>query len=1187
LNLSPLRSTLSRFSSPLSRQARGGLDPSVLPYVPKVIQEEQQKARGLQPLQLVLDVLQRGQYLTANMADEIQQSLQNGTPLTEATANVLKAAFQGISGKRKGDWETLLFGGNIEGGGERPGWLPQSLKAGANEPLIRWGQEGSTGLAEGILRPRKLVGLAANIALDPTTYLTFGASKLATATAGKYAEDVLKLTVATMGPEDFAKLGLNFSQKVGKNVENVLKAVGSNDVARRYFADVYNKAYQNALRNPAEKVVQDIAPQLEVAGQRAAETPGLANLIEKMKPAEYAGAGERSMGFLGKQFATGVRQPWLPSRAWDTIKAHLDTTAPGRGKLADAWYAIMNTGPIGGIKQAFGIRNPYEQMLHLKAHRISELGIHTIAEQETQMAHQVLSKYDQQTVDAARNATIKAEADAAAAGLYKPDFAGDVAPFQVTNKLDTPIFQQYLGLKPEQVGKVKELLGDIERIKSRWRNEENAIVQKVGMPENAVSDRINYFPQGGVGSGEMGGNVVSAVRPGGGTGIAKHKHITVEQRVQNNAEMLKFLMGDQLKAAWTKAGELQPYDEFVRQFVIDHNLADTSLDLAEAYKLRAIAHAKFMAKYNLIDEFRQFGVPIQDAIQAVPGLQGALVTYGQGTSKIGLYKVNAPGFEQYLFDAPTAQAITNVSIPLSSDQGTRTLARAFNYFTTMWKGFVTMTPGFHIRNWIQNNLTGFIKFGPRWFDLRQTFGPVAAGVAYALHPEKYADLLKGSLKVSDGWIAQQLNKRVGDFSVKELADWARQAGTIGSRTQIAEEGIGIGTKVNPFSKGFVGFRYSKEVGDVVENSAKFQSFLMDYMDIARSARPEEDLASRLASQKQFLEYADGETKKWFLEYSDLTPFEQKVMRKIIPFYAWLRKNAANQLSGLVLYPETYSVIPKVRGALTNDEDFNYSLMPDYMKNMGYYPVGKTAAGTNIMRWANIALEDLNKIPVLFNEGRLTGATFTGDEMLSDIMANAHPLIKTFVEMVAGKDLYHKRDIRPFERAAPVFQYLNNAPGVIQFLDGAMRTAGFENGIRIQVHRDGKQIEMDGKVQRVLDTNLPALRTLDMMISTPEVLAEQIAPSVQTWIERVFGKTDYYTGLQELFQVISRVGGMKFAEVSQEEQAKLKEAQMKGRLSQLKAQAEKDQLANEARYLRSRKTSESRNKRLFGQYTRGR
>ena len=270
MNLSPLRSTLSRFSSPLAQ--KGGIDLSLAPYVPQVVAEEQQKQRGFQPLQMVLDVLQRGQYLTANMADEIQQSFQNGTPLGTATVNVLRAALQGISGKRKGDWETLLFGGNIVGGGQREGWLPENLKTGADEPLIRWGAEGSTGLAEGILRPKKLIGLAANVALDPTTYLTFGASKLAQATASRFAEDVLKLTVATMGPDDFAKLGLRFGEKVGKNVENVLKAVrgGGNDIAKRHFADIYNKAYQNALRNPSEKVMQDIAPKLEIAGQRAA-----------------------------------------------------------------------------------------------------------------------------------------------------------------------------------------------------------------------------------------------------------------------------------------------------------------------------------------------------------------------------------------------------------------------------------------------------------------------------------------------------------------------------------------------------------------------------------------------------------------------------------------------------------------------------------------------------------------------------------------------------------------------------------------------------------------------------------------------------------------------------------------------------------------------------------------------------
>jgi hypothetical protein len=434
--------------------------------------------------------------------------------------------------------------------------------------------------------------------------------------------------------------------------------------------------------------------------------------------------------------------------------------------------------------------------------------------------------------------------------------------------------------------------------------------------------------------------------------------------------------------------------------------------------------------------------------------------------------------------------------------------------------------------------------------------------------------------MSHPFVESVLNTRVGDspFTLKELVDWMKQNGTVGSMTQVSKEGVT--QKL---------FKPVRAINDFAENQAKIQSFLTDYSQMAKGTTLSENVAENLATHKQYLEFADKETKKWFIDYGDLTPFEQKIMKRIIPFYSWVRHNLANQLTGIVTLPETYSLIPKVRGALTDDEgQFNPALLPDYMKNVGYYPVGRTSQGTNIMRWANIALEDVNKIPVTFENGNPLRPQFTGGEILTDVFSNAHPILKTFVEQITGKDTFHRRDIRQYEIASPVFQYLNNAGPVIQFLDGAMRTVGFNNGLGMKIVNKpggGKEMVMNGKVQRFLDTNVPALRTLDLLISAPEAVAEQFNPAIENWIEKTTGKKDYYTGLEELFQVVSRVGGWKFKEVSQDEEAKIKEAELRAKLSAAKSQNETSKLAYAARNAKARRSNETRNRRMFGSYTR--
>jgi hypothetical protein len=1116
---------------------------------------------------MILDLLQRGQYLTANIADEIEESFRTGRPLGESTAEVLKAAFQGITGERKGDWETLLFGGNIEGtsdqAGERAGWIPGEW---GDEPLIKYGPEGATGLAGGMLRPRKLIGTAANILLDPTTYIGFGSTSASKATANKFAQDTLKLTLATMGPDDFAKLGVKFSEKVGKNIDDVATLISKTSIGKQFMEETYNKAFQTALRTPEKGLIKEIAPRVETALDRSVGNQGLSELISKMDFG-YGKAGERAFRLGGKEVGAGVRQPWAPTRAWDTIKASLEKTVPG-AKLKDAWWSVMNNGPIGEIKRALGIRNPYEQLIHVTKRRISDVGIHTMGEQEAAKFNQLFKGLDDETKEKAVKIMVSAE--------------GGTVP--VAERILDPGFQQLNEIAPEEISKFQGLFSKLKEVSDDWFAKEREAASIAGLPFE-TEPKIVYFPQK-QGAGATAGSQLGRGGPQGTgtTGFLKQKSMSVDQKIKNNAAVFDYLMHDKLVAAFGNSGVTTTYQEFLEDWVRRNQLTESAIDLQTAFTLRGMDHAKAMAKYNMIDEFRQFGIPIKDAIAAEPRLANSLKTWEEGTSRLGLYKVNVEGFQDYIFDEEVAKTLTNMGSLLSGGTSTEEFVKAFGWMTQWWKGFVLMTPGYHIRNWISNNVTGFLKYGPRWMNVQKYFGPVSVGTMYAMHPENYMDLITKQLNVKPGWVEKQLNSRVGDFSVRELADYTRQSGLLSTRTQAAGE---IGQAVQKSwmekvsAKRFAPFKVSQRLGDFNENTAKFQSFLMDYEDmVGKGGAAVGEVAERLATQKQYLEYADLEAKKWFIDYSDLTDWEKKTLAKVIPFYSWIRHNISNQLSGLALYPEMYSIIPKVRGAITNDEDFDYSIMPGYMENQGYYPIGQTAPGNYLMRWANIPLEDVNKIPIMFEEGNIFRPRLTFRETVDDIMAAAHPLLKTVVEMATGYDVFHKREIRPFERASPVFQYLSNSPKVITFLDGAMRLAGFEDGIKINVSRDGKEVRINGKVERFLTTNLPALRTLDILLSGTEVVAEGLDQKVEGWVERTFGKKDYYKGLEELFQITSPLAGIKFKEFNEDEQRKLKEAQLYAEAQKLKQRDAQDTMAKEIRSAKARKARETRNRRLF-------
>src|SRR5690606_31310069 len=74
-------------------------------------------------------------------------------------------------------------------------------------------------------------------------------------------------------------------------------------------------------------------------------------------------------------------------------------------------------------------------------------------------------------------------------------------------------------------------------------------------------------------------------------------------------------------------------------------------------------------------------------------------------------------------------------------------------------------------------------------------------------------------------------------------------------------------------------------------------------------------------------------KKYLFDYTDLTPTEQYVMKRIAPFYTWVRKNIPLQMEHLVTTPGKYSVPPKLMEAAESlqEEPYPGVAMPEWMQ----------------------------------------------------------------------------------------------------------------------------------------------------------------------------------------------------------------------------------------------------------------
>ncbi len=111
--------------------------------------------------------------------------------------------------------------------------------------------------------------------------------------------------------------------------------------------------------------------------------------------------------------------------------------------------------------------------------------------------------------------------------------------------------------------------------------------------------------------------------------------------------------------------------------------------------------------------------------------------------------------------------------------------------------------------------------------------------------------------------------------------------------------------------------------------------------------------------KQVMDEAAFEVKKWHPDGTDLTQFEQKYMRNIVPFYSWLRKSTPLLFETLMTRPAKLLAYP--RGMVALQESFgidasltdpfpNDQLFPEWLRGYGIGPIGDPQSDNPFSRW---------------------------------------------------------------------------------------------------------------------------------------------------------------------------------------------------------------------------------------------
>jgi len=1156
----------------------------LLPYLRAAREEQKTEAKEFSPLELITDLLNRGQYASANVGKELFSGNLSDIP---------EAAYKGLTGQRKGDWKTTLFGGQDEGDKEEyKGIIGEQESLKGKIPLL----SDIPIVGESMFDTwEDVIGLAANIFLDPTTYMSWGvssgASEAAKAAARAGAREVVKRSLLKVGNiDELAKIASKgfsreayeqLAKKSLKQAEKYLtKHVTAKEMAKfnkKLFLSSYRdlltttggdftqKLAQGVLESKEEfaeraakqmatggripllkringliknnpgthdylKHLQDLAKNKNITGEQIEQiyknvfsysaengltaTKGMmenaisnyshyAKEVERMASPEFAQnfakMGERKAGdFFGHEWGKSIRKPSAPEMFVEKIRKSISDS-----KIGDFSRAVgdwVDSSKIGDLKRMLGIRNPYQKML-----RQMEMDNHYLAEKLTTDAidyvHDVFGGVDKEMKDKV---------------VKIIDYGKEIGADGIPELLDDPRVLEIIGTTP------------VEDI-TKWLNAQKEMVDGFYKIELDLIDkglmagytpRVNYLPRHNMQLvKKKGSKAIGSFTPG----FAKHQKMTLKAIADQEAEYMAKFLGVDVQEAQKIASEL--------------GWSTVNRDLEEMMMYRAVAHARAVANADLVTKFRDFGAKI-DLTTATPKMKAYFSRTGDNPmAGLRAIETDFPALKDVYFDEEVANIIDRVIPVTSSDRGLEAFKKVMNAVTTNFKSWATFSPGFDLRNMKSDITTGFINYGASFMNparMRKS----AMLAAYGVYGEKAlrdpsgitGKIMKSAMGLSDREITKILGEVVNGKTLREWADIMREKGIISKASMgfdIEDTISKIGKKkttfekYSPTSNKNILFEKHRNLGGVRESTTRVQGFLTDLKKMAGDG----------AAPESMVDEAVRNVKKYFFDYEDLSEFEQKVLKKVIPFYSWIRKNIALQMNQLTESTSRIATVLKTTKAMGTDEVDREDL-PEYVRQQGGIATDVENGIARIF-FPDMPYKDINALPLTFtiNENGIPIPNIKPEEAYYDFLSAAHPVFKTITTLTGeGFDPFRRRQLDSKAPAPRAFRVLGNNPELFAFIDSAFKSIGIKNGLGLEVDQDGK-MQMDGKMAKLLEDNFIFLRRIDDLGGT----LTAIFPQLDKALEDLTGTKDRYTDADRALKAMSFALGISEKEIDLEKQ----------------------------------------------------
>jgi hypothetical protein len=443
---------------------------------------------------------------------------------------------------------------------------------------------------------------------------------------------------------------------------------------------------------------------------------------------------------------------------------------------------------------------------------------------------------------------------------------------------------------------------------------------------------------------------------------------------------------------------------------------DATRSLADLLRVGVIKNQSHRVLGSILDEADKAGKPLFSVVDNnIKGTLGSDYTYiDDFNAEFNKMMSNLSPEAQKMFDAyMVKQGFEKGKAIAINKTAYNTLKRIDNAYVeipewlkgydkmmSIWKGFTLFTPGFHINNFA-GNMTNSYLVG---MDMgsQATYLPKAQAMLSQYNP--LLDKLEAAMEVSGGTLEdavktlsdtdQDMFRRLYNFyndgismkmgGVRDLEPLRRTLESGGTRNlgqQALNANFQLAEAADDLQRfALYNWAYDKEL-------AKFTKQGLSVTEATLKAR---DMAANTVMDTLF-------------DYQQFTPFERDVMKRLVPFYTFMKNNIVFQVQNIVRNPGQYAQLGRAYESYIDDvvglEDGD---MPDYARDNMWIPLP-----TRIMKGdkESIAFLKTNLPPGDF-------AQFVENPFNRGVNSIAMPL-KLPIELGMGRDTFTGQPLRNF------------------------------------------------------------------------------------------------------------------------------------------------------------------------------